>query len=227
MARLICADPECGAAVGKTDPVCWNCGVSLLEEGATIEAQAAPVQAAADTVQVPVPAAGAAGTADRCPNCGAVIPDSAHLVCLECLTELSPADRPAAAAPASADSHATVREDGDVKLMVTFTFGPGERPAGHVELSVGQQVLLGRDSCDQRLARLHEKDNVSRRHATIGLTPRGAWVRDEDSMNGTFVDGRRVAVGEATELADGAELRLASDVRGTVRLSHPGEPGRG
>jgi FHA domain-containing protein len=237
MARLICADPECGAAVGKTDPVCWSCGVSLLEDGATIEAPADPVQApagpvpaAAVTVQVPVPAVGTpGGTADRCPNCGAVVPDSAHLVCLECLTELSPADRPAAAtaAPGSADSYATVRERGDAKLTVTFTFGTGERPVGHVELSVGQEVLLGRDASDQRLACLHDKDNVSRRHATIGLTPRGAWVRDEESTNGTFVNGRRVAAGEATELAEGAELRLASDVRGTVRLSPPGEPGHG
>ena len=140
------------------------------------------------------------------------------------MTELNPAVRPAGttAVPADADGvdpYATVRERGDAKLTVTFDFGA-------VELSVGQEVLLGRDASDQRLASLHGKDNVSRRHATIGLTPRGAWVRDEKSMNGTFVDGQRLAAGETAELAEGAELRLASDVLASVRLRHPGDPGR-
>ncbi len=223
MARLICADPACGVAVSRADPVCWNCGTSLLEDGATVEAPADPVQAPADTVQVPVPeasqrsaASSAGGTADRCPTCGADVPDPRHLVCLECMTELHPGTPGAE----GRDPYATAREHSDTKLTVTFTFGA-------IELSVGQEVLLGRDASDRRLTSLHDKDNVSRRHATIGLTPRGAWIRDEKSTNGTFVDGRRVAAGEAAELAGGEELRLASDVRATVRLSQPGEPGNG
>jgi hypothetical protein len=231
MARLICADPACGVAVSRADPVCWNCGTSLLEDGATVEAPAGPVQAPADTIQAPVPEAGqrpaassAGGTVDRCPTCGADVPDSRHLVCLECMTELHPAG-PLTAAPGTPgaegrDSYATAREHSDTKLTVTFAFGA-------IELSVGQEVLLGRDASDRRLASLHDKDNVSRRHATIGLTPRGAWIRDEKSTNGTFVDGRRVTAGEAAELAGGEELRLASDVRATVRLSHRGEAGDG
>jgi hypothetical protein len=222
MARLICADPACGVAVSRADPVCWSCGSSLLEDGATVEAPA-------DTVQAPVPGAGQqpaatppAGPVDRCPTCGAGIPDPRHLVCLQCMTELRPAAPPTAVpgtppGPEGRDSYATVREHGDTKLTVTFTFGA-------IELSVGQEVLLGRDASDHRLASLHDKDNVSRRHATIGLTPRGAWIRDEKSTNGTFVDGRRVASGAEAALAGGEELRLASDVRATVRLARPGEP---
>ena len=69
--------------------------------------------------------------------------------------------------------------------MVSFDFG-------HVELSAGQEVMIGRDATDQQLARLNDMMNVSRRHATIGLAPHGAWIRDENSTNGTFVNGRPV-----------------------------------
>jgi pSer/pThr/pTyr-binding forkhead associated (FHA) protein len=82
-------------------------------------------------------------------------------------------------------------------------------------------MLLGREAADTRLAALRSMDNVSRTHATIGLSSDGAWVRDESSTNGTFVNGRRVAAGAVVRLPEGAELRLASNVRATVRLRRP------
>ena len=82
-------------------------------------------------------------------------------------------------------------------------------------------MMIGRDATDQQLARLNDMMNVSRRHATIGLAPHGAWIRDENSTNGTFVNGRPVKAGETADLAEGAELRLASDVRATVRFRRP------
>ena len=141
------------------------------------------------------------------------------------MTELRPAapqlpnlPRLATRAPPAAEGdnpYATVYERGGARLVVSFDFG-------HVELSVGQEVMIGRDATDQQLARLDDMMNVSRRHATIGLAPHGAWVRDENSTNGTFVNGRPVEAGETADLAEGAELRLASDVRATVRFRSRG-----
>ena len=108
------------------------------------------------------------------------------------------------------------------RLVLVFAIPPQETPVATVELSMGQQLLLSRESTDQRLAGLRGKSNVSRRHATVGLAPHGAWVRDERSMNGTFVDGRRVVPEVVVELPEGAELRLASNVYATVRLRTPG-----
>jgi len=230
MARLKCT--ECGASVSKADPVCRSCGSSLLEDGATTEI---PLAAAQPLVSVPSlqPTADAAPdrTPARCPNpdCGTDIPDSRNLVCIECMTELRPAG-PQTAAPAAPGAsatppvaegdnpYATVHERGGARLVVSFDFG-------HVELSAGQETMIGRDATDQRLGRLNDMMNVSRRHATIGLAPHGAWIRDENSTNGTFVNGRPVKAGETADLAEGAELRLASDVRATVRFRRPGESG--
>ena len=41
-------------------------------------------------------------------------------------------------------------------------------------------------------------------------------------MNGTYVNGGPVTAGEMVGLAEGAELRLASNVRAVVRLHQAG-----
>ena len=46
---------------------------------------------------------------------------------------------------------------------------------------------------------------VSRFHAEIEITPRGARVRDLESRNGTFVDGVRV---DSAWLGHGSSLRI-------------------
>ena len=62
-------------------------------------------------------------------------------------------------------------------------------------------------------------DNVSRRHATVAVEPDGStWVQDESPTNGTFIDGLRITPGAKVRLTDGAELRLASDVRASVSI---------
>ena len=50
---------------------------------------------------------------------------------------------------------------------------------------------------------------------------------DEHSTNGTYVNGSPVTAGEMVDLAEGAELRLASNVRADVRLYRPGEASNG
>ena len=67
---------------------------------------------------------------------------------------------------------------------------------------------------------------VSGHHCTIQLFPRGdVWVRDENSSNGTFVDGERVPVGGKRKAQIGSEIRLGSAVR--FKLTRPGAPDAG
>ncbi|MGC0404852.1 hypothetical protein RKD27_007496 [Streptomyces sp. SAI-126] len=103
-------------------------------------------------------------------------------------------------------------------------------PGGSIVVRSGREVVLGRDPqlCPVAATRLAEYDNVSRRHATVGLDPDGTcWVRDEGSVNGTFVDGRELEPGERGALHDGARLRLASDVVAHVRRMPDGPGGGG
>ena len=66
---------------------------------------------------------------------------------------------------------------------------------------------------------------ISRQHATITGDRQHYHVRDVGSLNGTFVNGRRVLANTATRLHSGDELRFA-DLRfrflsGPVGQSHP------
>ncbi|MGW2928315.1 FHA domain-containing protein [Streptomyces fungicidicus] len=77
----------------------------------------------------------------------------------------------------------------------------------------GNTLLLGRDASAYRTGSLLERyDNVSRRHATVGVEADGtAWVRDEHSTNGTFVNATPLRSGVRAPLRDGDTLRLAAD----------------
>ncbi len=136
-----------------------------------------------------------------CPHCGADIPDIGNPVCVQCLR---PLNDPAAAA------------GGLQQLTVVVQFSSGE-----VQVSSGQELVLGRDPVQSPVASTFSRfDNVSRRHATIGIDGGGqVWVRDERSTNGTFVNDRRLSPGEQAPLRDGDSLRLAADARGQVRFN--------
>jgi pSer/pThr/pTyr-binding forkhead associated (FHA) protein len=58
---------------------------------------------------------------------------------------------------------------------------------------------------------------LSRRNTTIFRDGDGVFVVDEDSLNGTFLNGAKV-VGAASELRDGDELRLGSDTRIVIEI---------
>lgn len=138
------------------------------------------------------PQRGGDSTAFMCPHCEAVLSNPSAAQCEVCL-------RP-------------VRQKSPV-LRVVF-------PSGELKISVGQHLVLGRDAGQSPVASTFTQyDNVSRRHSTVWLDPSGtAWVRDEGSTNGTFVNGERLPRGVEAPLRDGDELRLAADVTGTVQL---------
>ncbi|MEU6039224.1 FHA domain-containing protein [Actinomadura sp. NPDC047616] len=132
-------------------------------------------------------------TAFMCPYCEAVLTNPGAAQCESCLRPLP--------------------SQGTPVLRVQF-------PSGEIKVSVGQHLVLGRDAGQSPVASTFTQfDNVSRRHSTVWLDPSGtAWVRDEGSTNGTFVNGERLPRGVEAPLRDGDQLRLAADVTGTVQL---------
>ena len=76
------------------------------------------------------------------------------------------------------------------------------RPAGLLETAAGGRLLLGRSPGCQLV---FDDDTVSRRHAELRFAE-GRWMlRDLGSVNGTWVNGRRVV---EAEVAPGDELQL-------------------
>lgn len=79
--------------------------------------------------------------------------------------------------------------------------GGGTRPDETVSLT-SEQVTIGRSpDCDIFL----DDVTVSRLHAIVLQRPDGVWVQDQQSLNGTFVNRRRV---EEARLSDTDEIRV-------------------
>jgi hypothetical protein len=154
-----------------------------------------------------------------CPNCAAEVkPDD--LICFTCGANLprQVARDDDAPAPTTVMQE-YLRPDqrrGDISATVLqLTF-----PTGNVEVPAGTSLLLGRDPAESLVAAAFAQyENVSRRHATVIVDDFGhASIRDENSTNGTFVNGDRVLPGTTVRLADGDVVRLAADVSADVLL---------
>uniref|UniRef100_A0AAU2VDZ0 FHA domain-containing protein n=1 Tax=Streptomyces sp. NBC_00003 TaxID=2903608 RepID=A0AAU2VDZ0_9ACTN len=143
-----------------------------------------------------------------CPHCRTPV-TTADLVCTTCLRDI-PSDR--LDAPHGEALRTTLERDA---TMLRLSFATGE-----IVVRPGQQIVLGRDPRHAATAaRLARFDNVSRTHATVGLTSDGAaWLRDEHSANGTWADGESVPAGQTRPLRDGSVIRLASDVTARVGI---------
>lgn len=202
MAGVIC--PSCARANTDGEVLCVACGYELAE-AARPPAPSPDDQSPDD--QSPDAGESAVEAPTRCPSCGADVPDPANLVCVECLLELAPQPHPPVPP--------MTRHEGVALAPLRLLF-PGQTigvpPAG--------TVLLGRDAQYSPFAVLFaDRDNVSRRHASVGLGPDGAaWIRDEFSTNGTFVNGIQVPSGGTARLADGDVVRIASDLTAQVEL---------
>jgi hypothetical protein len=95
--------------------------------------------------------------------------------------------------------------------------------ASPVQLTLtGEEVLIGRRS-ETRTAEPDlelEDPGVSRRHAVLRRQLDGTWVvTDEDSTNGTWVDGASdpIEAGEPTILRDGSTVHIGAFTRLTIR----------
>ncbi|MEU0069621.1 FHA domain-containing protein [Streptomyces sp. NPDC006332] len=150
-----------------------------------------------------------------CP-CGVTAATAAQLVCRGCLAPLHLTVRPAAssaeppvkkAAAAPKTVRDPVRPAPSAGLRLQFSSGAIDVPAGRT-LILGR----GRQECPDTEI-LERFGNLSRRHATVFVDVDGTgWIRDEDSTNGTFLDGRRLSPGSRVRLKPGNSLRLAADV---------------
>ncbi|WP_410597391.1 FHA domain-containing protein [Amycolatopsis sp. lyj-23] len=178
--------------------ICAVCGTDNTDDEALCKTCGMLLEEAEKPPATAAPEREPAEPAARCPACGAGVPDPANLVCVECL-------EPLAAQPAP-------RAGGAVRLVFGGQAVDVPRPG---------TVLLGRDPGQSPAAGVFARhDNVSRRHASVGVEPDGRmWVRDEHSTNGTFVNDTPVPGGRTAPLVHGDRLRIASDV---VAVVEPG-----
>jgi pSer/pThr/pTyr-binding forkhead associated (FHA) protein len=152
-----------------------------------------------------------------CPNCMAEV-QPGDLICFKCGANLPRNSRDDTPAPTTVMQE-YLRPDrqrsniSPTVLRLTF-------PTGNVDVPAGTSLLLGRDPAESLVAAAFSQyENVSRRHATVIVDDAGrASIRDENSTNGTFVNGDRVLPGVAVRLADGDVVRLAADVSADVLL---------
>lgn len=114
-------------------------------------------------------------------------------------TQHDPAPAPP---PAGATQFYRHPDSGHVDIVFT--------PPGGTEIPLrllpGAEYVLGRDSVLDGVA----NDFVSQHHATIRVDEAGhVFLRDDHSLNGTFIDGKQAAGGEWVRVYDGQQIMLS------------------
>jgi predicted component of type VI protein secretion system len=80
-------------------------------------------------------------------------------------------------------------------------------------VEVEQEVVIGRENADLTIS----DPEISRRHALVRPIERGIEVEDLGSLNGTYVNGKRI--GEVVELTIGGTVRVGnSDIQVELEL---------
>jgi len=77
------------------------------------------------------------------------------------------------------------------KITLDYFLVPEEHPLVNVKLTRLTSIVGRDESCDLVV----ESSQISRRHCLLDITARGLFVRDLDSTNGTFVNGRFIKEG--------------------------------
>ncbi len=98
-----------------------------------------------------------------------------------------------------------------LEVFLTYSSDEGSR---EIALDEGK-VSFGRGSeADQRLA----DDGLSRLHATVHRDGDNVWILDENSTNGSFVNGEKVGA-NGTILYDGDKIKIGHYTTLTVKIS--------
>lgn len=96
------------------------------------------------------------------------------------------------------------------EVVLTYRDETGPR-----EIAVGEgRVTLGRGDVDNRFP----DNGLSRHHATVYREGERVWIIDENSTNGSFVNGRKVPP-SGTPLTDGDEILIGNETRLRVRIA--------
>jgi FHA domain/zinc-ribbon domain len=139
-----------------------------------------------------------------CPECGFQNPESANY-CSKCgalLTKDEPVETTMQFTPEDGDVDAEHGvEDAGIKGPALIVRSGGGR-AGETFVPEAERTTIGRSpECDIFL----DDVTVSRKHAVLMRTPEGFRIEDQGSLNGTFVNRRRI---ESGELSDGDEVQV-------------------
>jgi hypothetical protein len=88
----------------------------------------------------------------------------------------------------------------------------------HLELYGTTTVGRSKEDAEMVFQQYDENSPISRRHCTILDEEDHFKIRDEDSANGTYLNGVRLPPMEPRELFDGDEIELARVERGGVKV---------
>jgi hypothetical protein len=138
-----------------------------------------------------------------CPECGFQNPEAANF-CSKCgaalVRDSSGADTTMAFDPAELEEDSPLDDLGVEGPALVVRSGGGR--AGEHFVPTDANPTLGRSpDCDIFL----DDVTVSRQHAILRRNDRSFVIEDQGSLNGTFVNRRRI---ESAELGDGDELQI-------------------
>ncbi len=138
-----------------------------------------------------------------CPECGFQNPESANY-CARCgssLVKLEAVDATQTFSPDDVDEHAGADEEIGLEGPALVVRSGGGR-SGETFRPAGERTVIGRSpDCDVFL----DDVTVSRKHALLVREGDGFRIEDQGSLNGTFVNKRRI---DAATLKDGDELQI-------------------
>lgn len=97
-----------------------------------------------------------------------------------------------------------------IEVFLTFPMPEGSR-----QIAVkGESLTIGRGAVDLQI----DDQSLSRHHATVYREGERVWISDENSTNGTFVNGSPVSRA-GTPLKNGDSIRLGNETTLTVQIS--------
>ena len=138
-----------------------------------------------------------------CPECGFQNPEAANY-CSKCgalLHTAEPAEQTQTFSAEDGPESLDALDDLGVKGPALVVRSGGGR-AGETFVPEGERTMIGRSpDCQVFL----DDVTVSRKHAALVSRDAHWFVEDQGSLNGTFVNRRRV---ESAELADGDEIQI-------------------